>query len=172
LGNSAFVSCHNLSSVTLSNNLTTIPSNTFTETAITSVVIPEGVTAIGFRAFADCDDLSQITLPATLAIIEGNVFYECNALAHVYYAGSEAMWTTIDIHSTNGSYLDKVTMHYGGNTDVVIASGTYGDNIRWELIGAGKLTLSGSGPMEEIVQSLNEFPWHEYNDYVTEVRRK
>ncbi len=46
-------------------------------TAITKVVIPEGVTRINGRAFYGCTLLTDITLPQTLKSMDNSVFYHC-----------------------------------------------------------------------------------------------
>jgi hypothetical protein len=48
-----------------------IGNNAFRDTTITSVVIPEGVTAIRSMAFIGCKQLAQVTLPSTLKYIGG-----------------------------------------------------------------------------------------------------
>lgn len=46
----------------------------FSESSITSVVIPEGVETISSYAFYNCNALKSIQLPSTLRTIEGNAF--------------------------------------------------------------------------------------------------
>ena len=45
--------------------------------AITSVVLPEGLTSIGKQAFADCVQLASVTLPSTIKTIDEAAFYNC-----------------------------------------------------------------------------------------------
>lgn len=49
-------------------------------TAITSVVIPEGVATIGSKAFQGCTALASIKLPASIAEIAADAFDGCTAL--------------------------------------------------------------------------------------------
>jgi hypothetical protein len=49
-------------------------------TSLSSVVLPEGLTAIGFGAFQDCTSLSSLTLPEGLITIGGYAFYGCTLL--------------------------------------------------------------------------------------------
>ena len=44
---------------------------------ITSIYIPNGVTSIGSEAFLDCHKLSSITLPESLTTIDDAAFYNC-----------------------------------------------------------------------------------------------
>lgn len=50
---------------------------------VESVVIPEGVEAIGYNSFRDCENLKSVTLPGTLKIIEGSAFFNCKALEEI-----------------------------------------------------------------------------------------
>ena len=52
-------------------------------TALTSVVIPEGVTSIGKSAFAHCTSLTSIVIPESVARIEWSAFEGCSALSDV-----------------------------------------------------------------------------------------
>ena len=55
-------------------SVTAIDSAAFAGSAVTHVVVPNGVTRIGPRAFADATDLQGVTLPATLSSIEAETF--------------------------------------------------------------------------------------------------
>ena len=52
------------------------------------VVIPPGVTMIGYRAFADRDRLTKVTIPAGVEVIGWEVFYGCDGLVDVAIPGS------------------------------------------------------------------------------------
>lgn len=61
IGDDAFEDCLSLSSVTLSDNLTSIGNNAFRRCKISSVTIPSGVTYIGTYAFNDTNNASPLT---------------------------------------------------------------------------------------------------------------
>ncbi len=63
IGESAFASCKELSSLTL----------------------PEGVEVIEPRAFSDCTDLSSITLPESLVSVGEFAFYNCSSLESITF---------------------------------------------------------------------------------------
>lgn len=48
-----------------------------------SVVIPEGVEAIGDNSFRDCENLKSVTLPGTLKAIENSAFQNCKDLEEI-----------------------------------------------------------------------------------------
>ena len=53
------------------------------ETALTDVVIPNGVTLIGSAAFMECFALNDITIPNSVTSIGGSAFYECTSLTEI-----------------------------------------------------------------------------------------
>lgn len=60
-----------------------IPSEAFYEwSQLTSVVIPDGITRIGYSAFDGCG-LISVTFPGSLEVIESNAFLGCNQLTTV-----------------------------------------------------------------------------------------
>ena len=107
IGNSAFLSCDSLTSITIPNNVTkigewafafctnltsiSIPSSVmsieedaFYEcTGLTSITISNGMTSIGNSVFQDCTSLSSVTLPNSLKSIGHNAFDGCTALTSI-----------------------------------------------------------------------------------------
>ena len=75
LGQGSFMGCIELSEATLSSNLTEVKIRTFKNTALTTIVIPQGVTIIGNAAFRNTS-LETISLPDTVTEIGGFAFYE------------------------------------------------------------------------------------------------
>jgi len=53
------------------------------QSELTSVVIPEGVTGIYWRSFAFCPKLTSVTLPQSLTILGDTVFQGCTALSAI-----------------------------------------------------------------------------------------
>lgn len=77
-------------------------------TALTHVVIPEGVELIGRQAFSGCTNLQSIVIPSS--IVESGIasgattaskgvgkgaFWNCNNLSKVYYNGTQEQWNKI-----------------------------------------------------------------------------
>lgn len=50
---------------------------------ITSVVIEDGVTSIGYFAFAGCGELTTVSIPESVTLIRGGAFYWCSSLLGV-----------------------------------------------------------------------------------------
>lgn len=57
-------------------------------TGLTSVVVPEGVTAVRASAFRGCSGMTAVTLPATLDSLYGYSLAYCTALANVTVGGT------------------------------------------------------------------------------------
>ena len=56
----AFYYCTSLSSITLSNKITTLPNQIFEHTAISSFVIEKNITKIDTNVFSDCSNLNSV----------------------------------------------------------------------------------------------------------------
>ena len=54
-----------------------------TNTAITSIVLPETITELGFGAFRMCDALKDVNLPKGITKIEDRVFSGCRSLKNI-----------------------------------------------------------------------------------------
>ena len=79
-----FLSCKNLTGVTLPETLTAIGTATFFGcTSLTSITIPGSVTSIGVSAFSDCTSLVSIALPKGVTSIEEHTFSGCTSLTSV-----------------------------------------------------------------------------------------
>lgn len=80
----AFSGCTNLSSVTISDNVTNIGVSSFYGcSGLTSINIPISVTSISTQAFRACKGLTFITIPDSVTKIEAQVFRGCNSLTSV-----------------------------------------------------------------------------------------
>ena len=82
-------------------------------TSIERVVLPEGITSIGYSAFYNCTGIKSIVLPRSLTSIGNEAFstYSTEFIKDVYYRGSEAEWAQISIGSSN-EIMDRATLHF------------------------------------------------------------
>ena len=71
--------------------VTGVYKNCFQNTAVESVTLPEGYTAIGAFAFNGCTALAEITLPSTLESFGIMAFSGCTALAQVDFSAAESL---------------------------------------------------------------------------------
>ena len=83
IGNGAFESCQNLTTVTLPATLEKIGEDAFHYSSITSIDIPNTVRTIGMYAFAMCANLTSANLPTGLTTINSSLFLNCSKLTSI-----------------------------------------------------------------------------------------
>ena len=84
IGWSAFKGCIGLTSVTIGNSVTSVGSDAFSDcTGLTSVTIPDGVTSIGSGAFLGCTDLTSVTIGNSVTSVGSSAFSGCTGLTSV-----------------------------------------------------------------------------------------
>ena len=70
--------------ISLGGGMTTIsPYLCFKNTALTTFIIPDGITNIGISAFRGCSSLSSITISEGVSTIEYAAFFDCNSLTSI-----------------------------------------------------------------------------------------
>ena len=85
LGDSCFMYCSSLTSVTLPSTLTSLGISCFSGcSSLTSMTIPEGVASIGFKCFQNCSSLLSVELPSAVTSIDSKWLFEnCTSLTSV-----------------------------------------------------------------------------------------
>ena len=84
----AFYMC-NISSVEISDGVTSIGNNAFTDCpSLTSITIPNSVTSIGIGAFSYCTALTSFSVPKSVSKIEEYTFYNCSSLSSITISNS------------------------------------------------------------------------------------
>ncbi len=73
----------------------------FMESGITTGVVPDGVTAVPPFSFSDCPNLTTLRVSDTVTSFENGATYKSTNLQTVYYEGSEAQWSQIEIGTNN-----------------------------------------------------------------------
>lgn len=85
-----------VTSVTIPDSVTAIPDDAFSHCSqLTNISIPNSVTFIGFSAFNSCTSLKSITLPSSLSTIGNLAFDGCPSSMTVTYSGSKTQWDAI-----------------------------------------------------------------------------
>ena len=113
VGNNAFRTCVNVTSVTLPASLTSIGDVAFYEcSALETISIPAAVTNIGANAFGYCA-LKEVSIPANVETIGDGAFFKCAALTAINVDAANAAYS-----SKNGILFDKVEKQQETDPDV------------------------------------------------------
>ena len=84
IGNEAFYSCSALTNIVIPEGVTSIGEYAFRYCySLESVVIPKTLTSIGISAFSNCTALKSIEIPASVTSIDSYSFYRCRSLASI-----------------------------------------------------------------------------------------
>ncbi len=78
--------------------VTAIGKETFRNTAIEAVILPDGIQSIGWFAFSGCSNLRSIAIPSSVETIEYGAFDGC---------------TSLTIYCEKGSFAEKYAKSYG-----------------------------------------------------------
>ena len=117
IGESAFAWCKKLKSITIPNSVTSIGESAFDGcTSLTSISIPNGVTTIGENAFWECTNLTSITIPDSVTSIGEQAFCDCTNLTSIDVDKNNTHYKSIDgnLYSKDGSTLIQYAI---GKTD-------------------------------------------------------
>ncbi len=111
IGNDAFASSYNLTSVTIPNSVTNIGDLVFYNcSGLTAVTIPNSVISIGANAFDSCTGLISVSIPNSVTSIGINAFYYCIILTSVTIPNSV---TSIGNYAFNSCYsLTSVSVRW------------------------------------------------------------
>ncbi len=96
IGEGAFYSCVNLTSVTLPEGVTEIPMLAFAGcTSLKDVKMPESITAIGDRAFAGTGSLTSLTIPKNVSEFGQYVFANSTGMKNIYVEDGSKYFASI-----------------------------------------------------------------------------
>ena len=112
-------------------------------TAITGIVVPEGVTAIGDNAFNGCTGLKTVVIPGSVTSIGEGAFSGCDGLEYIYFGGTAEEWEALNADPGNAAVVDIDTQN------------TVNDLMgRIETIGT--VTLDNADEIAEMYAAYNE----------------
>ena len=135
IGNSAFKGCSSLTSIIIPNSVTSIGNFAFSDcSGLTSITISDSVTDIGERAFSGCSSLTSIIIPNSVTSIEKSAFAGCTNLTSVTIPNSV---TSIGGYAFTGCF---------GLTSITIPNSvtSIGEFAFWNCSGLTSITISDS----------------------------
>ena len=117
IGSHAFYSCLGLTSLVIGNSVTTIGANAFTLCRnIESVVITNAVTDIGYSAFNTCDSLRHVSFGNSVTNIGSYAFACCGNLDSIVIPNTGCHINSYAFHQCSGlTYLDLDGVSYIGH---------------------------------------------------------
>ncbi len=145
--------------------VTSINTQMFSGTGLTSITIPEGITSIGQTAFNDCDQLTEVILPNTVTTVGKMAFSNCAKLEKVVFG---AGFTTFS--SPNNDYE---TFLYTSSIKYVYVPATFANKLTgskgfYNIFNQGKnVTFFFTGTYDEAVVAQNKFIAATANDNVS-----
>jgi len=114
IGSNAFLSCFNLKSITIPDSVYALSTAAFGSCeSLKSVTLPDGITEIEHSTFIHCKSLTSVTIPKNVTCIRSRAFSNCESLKGIYYEGSKSDWDKMSIDEYGNEYLLKATIHYG-----------------------------------------------------------
>ena len=125
IGNSAFESCHSLTSIVVPNSVKTIGNAAFWYCyGLTSASIGNSVTEIGDNAFYACQGLRSLTIGNSVKKIKVNAFYLCSGLTSVTIPNSVTLIGSCAFKSC--SNLNSLII---GSSVTSIGNNAFGNNV-------------------------------------------
>ncbi len=123
MGNSVFVRCTGLTSITIPSSVTSIGSYAFAGcTSLTSITIPSSVTSIGEEAFSRCGNLTSVSIGNGVTSIGNYAFRYIDNLTSVYFYNDLTTTSSIGYSAfANGNsnvayyFKDQASLDYATN---------------------------------------------------------
>ena len=158
-------------------------------TEIKAVFIPESVVSIENAAFYQCEALELVAFQNASMVFGVTAFEGCSALRSILMqeAGDSTAVSALLTNDLGTDHAVRITLYdsleeirdafeetaerlgttsgsASQNAETPIASGSCGDSLTWSLSNEYKLTISGTGAMENY--SSGTAPWYAYREQI------
>ena len=174
--------CIGLEGLRFQEGLKEIASNAFGNCfGLQYVYLPNSLTTLGDFAIGNCPVLRTIHLGDSLRNVGSQIFDSCQGIDTIYatmttppvldntaFAASNLPGITCYVPKASLSLYQQAPVWSSMNLKAIgsfdpepclIASGTCGNNLTWELSCDSVLTISGTGAMTNYHTALNRSPW-------------
>lgn len=85
-----------VTSILIPDGVTAIPPSAFRNcSSLINITIPNGVTSIGDYTISGCSGLMSATIPSSVGAIGNYAFYNCSKLRNIKYTGTKNQWLKI-----------------------------------------------------------------------------
>lgn len=115
IGAQAFKGCTSLETVVIECNTSVsfaLRDGTFSNcTALKSIKIPDGVTAIYSNGFFNCSSLTSIEIPNSVKSIGVSAFEDCSSLTSIMFGGTKTEWEAVEKKSYWNSNTGDYTVY-------------------------------------------------------------
>ena len=103
------MSTSNVERVTIGDEVEVLPENFVSGSKISTVIIPNSVTTIGYYAFNDCDSLTNVTIGNSVSSIGSYAFAYCNGLTSITIGNSVSSIDNDAFYGCNGLTCVNIT---------------------------------------------------------------
>ncbi len=188
VGSDAFRDCRALKHVVVEEGVTELASGAFHDCkGIVSVVLPASLKTFGSNAFGNstATHLLYCGTQSQWNSIYSRPFTSGSVTKHYAAEGDEVKLTNLctgmscycelcdavlfaqEYEGSSHNLVDYVCTKCGYVAD--LSSGTCGENLSWALSADGTLTITGTGPMADYLQTDTTAPWQK--DYSAKVKK-
>ena len=142
----AFEFCSTLTSITIPDSVTAMYTYTFYECKnLQSVTLSNNLQLIGEMSFYNCRSLTEVTIPASVKTIEGAAFYDCSSL------------TTVTCYATTPPALGDDVVFFHADVTIRVPDSAIGAYLQHPLWKAYTIeTISGEVNDDALMYAPND----------------